>query len=93
MIIKQLTPGKLVDTMHLKAGVVELFAHHDVGEHSSNGGDELLVILEGTALVRINSEMQHVRAPAAVLVPGGAVHNVTNSGSGSLRYVYVVAKR
>ena len=50
---------------------------------------EIYLILEGTALVEIDSEARSVEAGSAVFIPGDAIHSCENTGASDLRFAYV----
>ena len=85
-------PGALVsssDSRQLVSGYVLLEPGKDVGEHETGGGEELVVLIEGTAEVSSGGKAETVRAPAVVLVPAHTSHNVGNRSKAPLRYIYV----
>ena len=63
----------------------------EVGEHTTETGQELIVILEGTATVIAGGERGEATAPSEVLIPINTVHNVKNESSKLLKYVYIVS--
>jgi mannose-6-phosphate isomerase-like protein (cupin superfamily) len=84
--------GPLVSAMEsrqLRSGYVMLGPGEDVGEHSTGAGEELIVLLEGTAKILADGETRSVNAPSIVMVPAGTRHNVRNGAEVLLRYVYV----
>jgi quercetin dioxygenase-like cupin family protein len=95
MIAKELKErGSLLsasDGHQFRSGYVRLAKGEEVGEHSTSGGEELLLILEGKAEVRLETETKVVAAQSLVLVPKFTVHNVRNVGETELRYVYIVS--
>jgi len=62
----------------------------EIGEHTTEGGEELIVMVGGKAEVISEGRVERVEAPCVVLVPAHTVHNVTNRSERLLRYVYVV---
>jgi len=98
MLIKHLersgTVISTLDSEQLRSGYVVLEQGKEVGEHSTRDGEEILVLMEGTAEVTAAGETRAVPAPAVILIPANTSHNVKNQSGRSLRYVYVVtAKR
>jgi quercetin dioxygenase-like cupin family protein len=95
MIVKELKErGSLIsgeEGHQFRSGYVILAKGEEVGEHSTTGGEELLLILEGKAEVRSGSQTSVVVAQAMVLIPTFTVHNVRNVGETELRYVYMVS--
>lgn len=82
------------NTHQYHSGCVTLKPGESVGEHSTKSHEEIIVFLEGSA--EIASELweraQAVQAPAVAYMTPHTLHNVTNTGTSRLRYVYVVAK-
>jgi mannose-6-phosphate isomerase-like protein (cupin superfamily) len=79
-------------TAGMRSGDVRLKPGETVGEHSTGRREESLVILAGSGEVRIEGQpAQPFAAPATVYIPPATRHNVANTGSGVLEYVYVVA--
>lgn len=95
MIIRDLSePDRIVsreDTENVKARMVELSSGAEIGEHVTDGKEEVIVFLEGSARVECEGEARDVIAPAAAYIGPEKSHNITNTGSERLRYVYVVA--
>lgn len=93
-IIRRLEkPGTLVsrtDSQQLHPGYVVLEPGKDVGEHTTENGEELIMMFEGKGEVVFNGRMEVVKAPCVVLVPAHTVHNVWNTSETLLKYVYVV---
>jgi quercetin dioxygenase-like cupin family protein len=86
-------PGTLVsrsDSHQLRSGYVVLEPGKEVGEHKTEGGEELIVILDGEAEVISDGHPEAVEAPCVVLIPAHTVHNVKNRSETFLKYVYVV---
>jgi mannose-6-phosphate isomerase-like protein (cupin superfamily) len=80
----------LVDGM--RSGVVSLEPGHAVGRHSTRDREELIVVLEGSGeLLVVGGDAVPLEAGAGAYVPPEQEHDVVNTGSGPLRYVYVVA--
>jgi len=64
-----------------------------VGKHSTNGHEELLVLLagEGVFLWSDGQDLE-IRAGNVLYCPPDTEHDVKNTGSTALEYIYVVAK-
>ena len=78
-----------LESRQIRSGLVVLERGKEVGEHETGGGEELIVLLEGTAELQSDGLTETVHAPAAVLIPAHTVHNVRNPSKFPLRYVYV----
>ena len=80
------------ETAGMESGLVILAPGKSVGEHSTGAHEELLIVLEGRGEMKIvGGKPQPVRATQAVYCPPHTSHDVTNTGTTPLRYVYVVA--
>jgi len=81
------------ESVTMKSGLVVLAPGKSVGKHSTGQNEELLVVLEGQGEMtfRDGSKLP-VKANSALYCPPETEHNVTNTGTGLLRYVYVVAR-
>jgi mannose-6-phosphate isomerase-like protein (cupin superfamily) len=79
-------------TAGMRSGFVRLKPGQTVGWHSTDKNEESLVILHGsgTALIE-GSRNLAFKAPQLVYIPPETRHNVQNTGSETLEYVYVVA--
>ena len=92
VIVKSLKEaGALVsasDSRQIRSGLVFLDHGEDVGAHETGNGEELIVVLEGTAEVVGRGETKKVHAPSVVLIPAHTRHNVRNRSRKPLRYVY-----
>ncbi len=85
--------GKTGDTVGIKSGSVVLPPGKSVGEHVTLGKEEVIVILEGTARIFCAGKKPFPAARGSVVyIPPETKHDVINSGSGPLQYVYVVSK-
>ncbi len=95
MIIKQIEePGRLISVSEghqFRSGYVVLDPGKEVGEHATEAGQELIIILEGTATVVAEGESSEAPAISEVLIPAHTVHNVRNATNSQLKYVYVVS--
>jgi mannose-6-phosphate isomerase-like protein (cupin superfamily) len=79
-------------TAGMRSGFVRLKPGQSVGWHTTGHNEECLIILRGAGDALIEGQPKHsFAAPRAVYIPPGTKHNVTNSGTEPLEYVYVVA--
>jgi len=75
------------------AGRVLLAPAKSVGEHSTGNYEELLVVLEGSGEMSLaNGTKLPAQAGHALYCPPHTTHNVTNTGTRPLRYVYIVSR-
>jgi quercetin dioxygenase-like cupin family protein len=81
------------ETVTMKSGLVVLAPGKSVGKHSTERNEELLIVFEGQGEMSFKDGAElPVKANTAVYCPPETEHNVTNTGTGLLRYLYVVAK-
>jgi mannose-6-phosphate isomerase-like protein (cupin superfamily) len=79
-------------TAGMRSGVVRLKPGESVGWHSTGQNEESLVILHGTGTAFLEGPGNlGFFAPQIVYIPPTTKHNVQNTGSDLLEYVYVVA--
>jgi len=77
----------------MRSGLVTLQNGGNVGEHSTKDNEEILVILEGAGEVEAAGYGRRpVTGGQVVFIPPATVHNVHNTGSAPLRYVFIVAR-
>jgi quercetin dioxygenase-like cupin family protein len=80
------------ESVTMKSGLVVLTPGKSVGKHTTGPNEELLVILEGKGEMTIGDGPKlPADAGHALYCPPETEHNVTNTGTSVLRYVYVVA--
>lgn len=81
------------ETVTMRSGFVVLAPGKSVGKHSTQQNEEVLVVLEGEGEMtfRDGSKLP-VEASHAVYCPPETEHNVTNTGTQPLWYVYIVAR-
>lgn len=82
------------NTHQYHSGLVTLKPGESVGEHSTKEYEEIIVFLSGRGEITSERwrEPQTVAAPAVAYMTPRTLHNVTNTGVGSLRYIYIVAR-
>lgn len=79
-------------TAGMRSGFVRLQPGATVGWHTTGKNEEALVILHGQGEALIDGQAkQPFVAPAFVYIPPATRHNVLNTGTEPLEYVYVVA--
>jgi mannose-6-phosphate isomerase-like protein (cupin superfamily) len=76
----------------MRSGFERLKPGQTVGWHSTGKNQEALVILHGRGEALIDGQpAMPFAAPALVYIPPATRHNVANTGTEPLEYVYVVA--
>ncbi len=79
-------------TRGMRSGRVYLKAGESCGQHSTKHHEELLVFLTGQGELQIGeSDRFAVGAGRAAYIPPETLHDVHNTGSGPLTYIYCVA--
>ncbi|UCC71573.1 MAG: cupin domain-containing protein [Gemmatimonadota bacterium] len=78
-------------TMH--SGLVTLAAGESVGEHSTEEYEELVVVLAGRGEMRVvDGPVMPLEVGRVAYCPPATTHNVFNTGSQPLQYLYLVAR-
>ena len=79
-------------TSGMRGGSVRLKPGESVGWHSTGDNEEALTILRGSGVAKIEGHAEvPLREKMLAYIPPGTRHNVTNTGSEALEYVWVVA--
>ena len=80
-------------TRGMRAGRVFLQAGASIGEHSTEGHEELLTFLsgKGTAYIGNDRTPHEVGAGKVAYIPPHTTHNIKNTSTKPLIYVYCVA--
>jgi mannose-6-phosphate isomerase-like protein (cupin superfamily) len=80
-------------TSSLRSGLVSLEPGRDVGLHSTEGNEEMLVVLEGDGVLECEGCSRLGMAGGQIAyVPPETRHNVFNTGTSPLRYIYIVSR-
>lgn len=79
-------------TSGMRGGSVRLKPGESLGWHSTSGNEEALVILhgQGTAYIEDHADVP-LREKILAYIPPATRHNVTNTGTEVLEYVWIVA--
>jgi len=81
------------DSVTMRSGRVTLAPGKSIGRHSTGANEEILVILEGQGEMRISGGTTlNLTRSVVAYCPPNTEHDVYNTSSSVLRYVYVVAK-
>lgn len=80
------------ETCGMRSGRVYLEPGKECGEHSTKEHEELLVFLTGQGQLQIGeSDRLEVGAGRVAYIPPQTLHNVHNTGSAPLAYIFCVA--
>ena len=75
----------------MKSGRVLLMTGEDVGEHTTDKREELIIVLSGDAMIIANDESVQVSEGETYFIKEGIKHNVKNISNEPLEYIYVVS--
>jgi mannose-6-phosphate isomerase-like protein (cupin superfamily)/predicted enzyme related to lactoylglutathione lyase len=76
----------------MRSGLVVLAPGKSVGKHSTEEHEEMIIVLEGHGqMILSDGKKVDVNPQAVAYSPPGTEHDVINTGSELLRYIYVVA--
>ena len=77
---------------YLKSGYVVLGKAESIGEHSTGAWEEVLIIIEGKGRLILN-KFDHIdiEKNRVLYIGPNTIHDVHNTGAGSLRYIYVTS--
>jgi len=77
----------------LRSGLVILKPRESIGEHKTEKKEEVIVILKGSAVIYFGkSKKIKASQNTFVYIPPEILHNVKNTGSKILRYIYVTSR-
>jgi quercetin dioxygenase-like cupin family protein len=80
------------NSVGMRSGRVVLSPGKDVGKHSTDNHEELIVVLSGEGELEVAGiGRTRIRAGMVAYNPPQTEHNVINTGKESLIYIYVVA--
>jgi mannose-6-phosphate isomerase-like protein (cupin superfamily) len=79
-------------TTGMRSGFVRLQPGESVGQHSTGEHEEALVVLQGQGKAEVEGRAaMPISSRMLAYIPPRSRHNVTNTGTETLEYVYVVA--
>ncbi|MDO8488522.1 MAG: cupin domain-containing protein [Candidatus Omnitrophota bacterium] len=77
----------------LRSGFVVLKPKESVGLHNTGPSEEVIFIITGTAVIHYGTRKRsNVKKNAFIYIPPQTPHNISNSGSKWLKYIYIAAK-
>lgn len=81
------------DTKSLRSGLVTLAPGKSIGAYNSGTNEEMLVPLEGQGEIRFPDHSPVAIKPGLIAyAPAHTEHDVANTGSTRLRYIFITAK-
>jgi mannose-6-phosphate isomerase-like protein (cupin superfamily) len=81
----------LQQTSRSQCAVMTLAAGADAGPAEEHGGDQIVYVVEGEAVVRIEDHEHRASAGTLITIPAGATHHVRNPGVTPLFFLTVYA--
>ena len=85
--------GGSPETVTMRSGMVVLAASKSVGKHSTKTFEEVVIVLEGVGEMRLSDgSVLRMKPHTVVYCPPATEHDVFNTGTEPLRYIYVVAE-
>jgi mannose-6-phosphate isomerase-like protein (cupin superfamily) len=85
--------GGSPQTASMESGLVVLSPSKSVGKHSTKSYEEAVIILSGTGEIKITGgQTLKLTANCVAYCPPNTEHDVINTGSQPLRYLYIASK-
>jgi mannose-6-phosphate isomerase-like protein (cupin superfamily) len=81
----------LQQTDRSQTAVMTIAPGEDAGPEETHRADQIIYIVEGDALMRVEDEERRAAAGSLVMIPAGARHHVRNAGRAPLFFVTVYA--
>jgi len=77
----------------MHSGFVSLGKNECIGEHSTGSHEELIVVIDGEGEIETEGNgRKKIKKGDVAYNPPHTKHNVYNTNSGTLKYIYIVAK-
>jgi len=79
------------ETAQSQTAVMTIGPGQDAGPEEVHEGDQIVYVVEGESVLRVDGAEHRARAGACVLIPAGARHHVGNPGAGPLFILTIYA--
>lgn len=80
------------ETSGIKAGHVILKSNENIGEHTTGGREEIIIILKGKAEVKIGKgDTMNIEKDEVLYIPPQTGHDIKNSGPEILEYIFITS--
>ncbi|UCG85176.1 MAG: cupin domain-containing protein [Gemmatimonadota bacterium] len=80
------------ESLGMRSGLVTLAPDSSIGQHNTEAYEELIIVFEGQGELRLTgAEILPLEPGVAAYCPPNTQHDVVNTGSETLQYLYVVA--
>lgn len=83
--------NKDLGTSGVKAGHVLLKPSENIGEHSTNDREEVIIFLKGNGEVVIENDILKIESNSVLYIPPQTKHDIKNIGRDDLDYIYVTS--
>ena len=81
------------ETVTMRSGSIVLAPSKNVGRHTTGNNEEVLVVFSGSGEMRLgDGTILNLKPYVILYCPPDTEHDVFNTGSEPLRYVYLVAR-
>jgi mannose-6-phosphate isomerase-like protein (cupin superfamily) len=81
------------DSVSMRSGLVTLDPGKDIGKHSTENYEELIIVLDGEGEIEADGAVRtKIKKGQIAYNPPQTGHNVFNTGFEPLRYIYIVAR-
>lgn len=81
------------ETIFMKSGLVTLNPGESVGFHNTRNYEELIIVLQGQGKAVIKGKNSFdINPQIFVYIPPETEHDMVNTGTEKLKYIYVVSK-
>lgn len=81
------------ETGTMRSGLVTLAPGQEIGLHNTDRNEEMIIPLQGQGELRFADHPPILIKPGLVTyAPAHTEHNVVNTGTTALRYIFIVAK-
>ena len=81
----------LQETDRSQTAVMTIGPGRDAGPEEVHDADQIIYVVEGEAIVRVEGAEHQAKAGACVLIPAGVRHHVKNPGAAPLFFLTVYA--
>jgi len=79
----------LQETARSQTAVMTIGPGRDAGPEESHAGDQIVYVIDGEAVIRIDDAEHRAAAGACVMIPAGARHHVRNPGASPLFFLTI----
>ena len=81
----------LQETARSQTAVMTIGPGQDAGPEETHEADQIIYVVEGEAVIRIEGTEHRAASGACALIPAGARHHVRNPGTGPLFFLTIYA--